>query len=132
MNLRAILTFLASTVTLRNCGNPSIDQATITSMGFFPTNPTPNQDTELWVAYDLRSEITGGTATYSYNYNGIPFSPTSEDLCSQTSCPKAVGTYNETSKSTFPSGISGKVVTKIQWTNQDSQPIWCVELTFKI
>jgi len=130
--LRGALILLAATVTLKDCGNPSSDQAAITSYGFSPANPLPDDPTELWVAYDLRSPITGGTATYSVSLNGIPFVPTVDDLCTQTACPKNVGTYNETSKSTFPSGVSGKIVSKISWTNQDNQPVWCLESTFRI
>jgi hypothetical protein len=128
--LRAIL-LLAATVSLRDCGNPTTDQAAITGFGFSPSNPNPGDPTELWVAYDLKSALTGGTATYSFTLNGLPFTPTVDDLCTQTVCPKDVGTYNETSKSTFPSGISGKIVSKIQWTNQDKQPVWCLETTFR-
>ena len=130
--LRGALILLGATVSLRDCGNPTTDQGTITGYGFSPSNPVAGDPTELWVAYDLKSNITGGSATYSVSLNGIPLTPTVDDLCTQTSCPKQVGVYNETSKSTFPSGISGKVVSKIQWKNQDSQPIWCLESTFKI
>jgi hypothetical protein len=130
MFLNKLFTIIAASVTLRDCGDVS-DQAKITGMGFYPLNPSPNQDTELWVSYDLNSIITGGTATYSYSFNGIPFSPTIEDLCTQTICPQNIGDYNETSKSTFPSGVSGKVISKIQWENQNFQPIWCLEMTFK-
>lgn len=130
--LRGALILLAATVTLRDCGNPETDQAKITGYGFSPSNPVAGEPTELWVAYDLKSAITGGTATYSISLNGIPLNPTVDDLCTQTACPKDVGFYNETSKSTFPSGISGKVVSKIQWKNQDSQPVWCLESTFRI
>ena len=129
--LRALL-LLAATVSLRDCGNPATDQAVITGFGFSPSNPNPGDPTELWVAYDLKSPLTGGTATYSFTLNGLPFSPTVDDLCTQTSCPKEVGTYNETSKSEFPSGISGKIVSKIQWANQDKKPVWCLESTFRI
>ena len=128
--LRTLL-LLAATVSLRDCGNPATDQAAITGFGFSPSNPNPGDPTELWIAYDLKSTLTGGTATYSFTLNGLPFSPTTDDLCTQTTCPKEVGTYNETSKSTFPSGISGKIVSKIQWTNQDKQPVWCLETTFR-
>jgi len=127
----AIGILLASSVSLRDCGNPNTDKATITGMGFSPNSPVAGDPTELWVSYDLKSPITGGTATYSATFNGIPFNPTVEDLCTQTSCPKAIGVYNETSKSTFPS-VSGKIVSKIQWKDQDSQPVWCLESTFKI
>ena len=129
--LRALL-LLAATVSLRDCGNPTTDQAAITGFGFSPSNPNPGDPTELWVAYDLKSALTGGTATYSFTLNGLPFTPTVDDLCTQTVCPKDVGTYNETSKSEFPSGVSGKLVSKIQWKNQDSQPVWCLESTFRI
>ncbi len=130
--LRGLVLFLAATVSLKDCGNPTTDQATITGFGFSPSNPVAGEATELWVAYDLKSPITGGSATYSVSLNGIPLSPTVDDLCTQTICPKEVGTYNETSHSTFPGGISGKVVSKIQWKNQDNQPVWCLESTFRI
>lgn len=129
--LRA-LAMLAATVTLRDCGNPDTDQAKILSMGFTPSNPIPGENTTLWVDYSLKSSITGGTATYSVSLNGIPFPPTTDDLCAQTDCPKYIGIYNETSSSDFPDGISGKVVTKIQWANQNKSPVWCVETTFRI
>lgn len=130
--LRGLLGMLAATVTLKDCGNPSTDQAVITGMGFTPSNPVGGDATELWVAYDLKSELTGGTATYSVTLNGIPFAPTVDDLCTQTSCPKIVGSYNETSNSTFPSNINGKIVSRIQWINQNSEPVWCLESTFRI
>lgn len=130
--LRGLVTLLAATVSLRDCGNPATDQATIVNMGFLPTNPVAGDSTQLWVNYDLYSNITGGTATYSVTMNGIPFNPTIDDLCTQTTCPKTIASYTEISNSTFPSGISGKIVTKIQWANQNSEPIWCLESTFKI
>jgi len=130
--LKQLFTLLASVVTVKDCGNKATDQDIITGFGFSPLSPSPGEKTELWVAYDLKSTITGGTATYTYSFNGIPFSPTVDDLCSQTKCPKDVGIYNETSNSDFPSGLSGKVITSIEWANQDYQPVWCVELTFKI
>ncbi len=130
--LRGILAFVAATVTLKDCGNPTTDQATITGYGFSPLNPSPGDPTELWVAYDLKTPITGGTASYSITLNGLPFPATVDDLCTQTVCPKEIGSYNETSKSTFPTGVSGKIISKIQWKNQDSQPVWCLQSTFQI
>jgi ML domain len=120
---------LASTVALRNCGSSS-DQATITSFGFSPENPVAGDQTDLWVAYDLKSDLTGGTATYTVNFNGIPLPATKEDLCSQTACPKAPGSFNETSSSEFPN-VSGKITSKIAWTDQNSKPVWCIEATFR-
>lgn len=130
--LRGLVTFIAASVTLRDCGNPLTDQAVITGYGFNPSDPSPGDPTELWVTYDLKSPITAGNATYSFSLNGIPFSHTVDNLCTQTECPKEIGSFNETSHSTFPSGVSGKIVSKIQWTNQDDQPVWCLETTFRI
>lgn len=128
----ALVLLLGASVSLKDCGNPSTDQAQITSMGFSPSSPVAGDETTLWVAYDLKSNLTGGNATYSVSLNGIPFTPTVDLLCTQTACPKGISFYNETSSSPFPSGISGKVVSKIQWTNQDNLPVWCVETTFRI
>ena len=130
--LRGIIALLTAAVALKDCGNPTTDQAVLTGYGFSPSNPVAGDPTELWVAYDLKSPITGGTATYSFSLNGIPFSPTVDELCTQTECPKEIGSFNETNKSTFPSGVSGKIISKIQWKNQDEQPVWCLESTFRI
>lgn len=130
--LRGLLILAGATVSLKDCGNPATDQATITSMGFTPDNPVAGDNTTLWIAYNLKTPITGGTAKYSISLNGIPFTPTTDDLCSQTLCPKEIGLYNETSNSDFPSGITGKIVSKIEWKNQNDQPVWCLESTFKI
>ena len=129
LSLVAIL--VTAAVSLKDCGQVG-DTAKITSMGFYPTNPIAGDKTELWIAYDLYSPIENGTATYSTTFNGIPFTPTIENLCTQTNCPKAVGDYNETSLSDFPSGVYGKLVSKIQWTNQDLKKVWCAEITFKV
>jgi hypothetical protein len=129
--LLRIFSLLVATVSLKDCGS-SNDIAQITSFGFDPQTPQPGDETELWVAYNLKEPVSGGLASYSYSFNGIPFSPTVEDLCTQTTCPKEIGTYNETSKSTFPSGLSGKIVSKIKWENENKEQIWCVEITMKI
>ena len=128
----ALVLLMGASVSLRDCGNPATDQAQIMSMGFSPSSPVAGDNTTLWVSYDLKSALTSGTATYSVSLNGIPFTPTVDDLCTQTSCPKDIGFYNETSSSDFPSGITGKIVSKIQWKNQDNLPVWCVETTFRI
>lgn len=134
MNLFKILFTLfagVSAVTLKDCGSSATDQAKILGMGFSPENPKAGDQTEFWVAYDLKSEIAGGKADYSVTLNYLPLPTTTDDLCTQTSCPKVPGVYNETTHGTFPD-VGGKVVSKIQWTNQDGQPIWCSEQTFKV
>lgn len=121
---------VTGTVVVTNCGGPN-DAANITSTNFLPADVSPGVATVFTVNYDLGTPITGGTATYSYSLNGIPFSPTISDLCSQTECPKLVGPQTEVSKSTFPD-VTGKIVSKIQWTDQDNRNVWCTQLNFRV
>jgi hypothetical protein len=77
--------------------------------------------------------VTDGTATYTVKLNGIPLPATVDPLCTQTICPKETGvTYNETSWSIFPSGVAGKIVSRIEWADQDAAPLWCVETTWRV
>ena len=130
--LKAILSLGAVLTTIRECPNV-VGRATVLGFDSQPTNPLPGDDVTLWVAYDLPApEITGGTARYSITYNGIPFPATVDPLCEQTACPKQVGFNNESSSSTFPSGISGKVISAIRWNDQNDDVVWCVETTWKV
>lgn len=108
-------------------------RATITSLTAVPETPVAGDNYTLSVLYDLPDPpITGGTAAYSATLNYIPVYSETYPLCEQTSCPKNVGANNETSVTTVPTGVSGKLVTKVQWTDQDGNNVWCVETTFKI
>lgn len=126
----AILSAIAGSVLVRDCGGP-YDTASITSIDFAPTNVAPGVATQLSVGYNLSVPITGGTATYTAVFNGIPLSPTVDDLCTQTVCPKAAGSNMEVSKSTFPD-VSGKILSTIEWADQENRTVWCVQLTFKV
>ena len=117
---------------MRDCGN-GLGRATVLGYGWSPQDPVPGDNVTLWVAYDLPAPaLTAGTATYSFSLNGLPFRPTVEDLCTQTSCPKEPGLYNESSWSTFPSGVSGKLVSQIAWRDLDDTLVWCVENTWRV
>lgn len=117
---------------MRDCGN-GLGRASLLSFDSVPANPVAGDNVTLWVAYDLPAPaITAGTATYSFSLNGIPFPPTVDDLCTQTTCPKEPGLYNETSSSIFPSGVSGKIVSQIAWRDPDDTLIWCVENTWRV
>jgi hypothetical protein len=128
-----VLVLLAATLSnIRDCGNGQ-GRATLVGFDSQPSSPKPGDDVNLWVAYDLSApEITGGTATYSVTYNGIPFPPTVKPLCDETACPKAVGFNNESSDSIFPSGLSGKIASTVKWNDQNDDLVWCVETTWKV
>lgn len=117
---------------LRDCGN-GLGRATLLSFDSTPAVPKAGDNVTLWVAYTFAEPaITDGTSTYSFSLNGIPFPPTVEKLCTQTTCPKQPGIYNETSWSIFPSGVSGKIVSQIAWRDPDDTLLWCVETTWKV
>ena len=130
-----MLTFLALLFgwsSVRNCGT-STDRATIVDITSNPANPVPGDNVTLAVKYAFAGEaITGGTAHYKATLNYFPVYDESFELCTQTKCPKEAGTYTEISNTLFPTGVSGKLVTTINWVDQTNTPIWCVETTWKV
>lgn len=125
---RLIKALLVGTV-VQNCGK-STDTAQFLNGSFLPESPKPGDLVTLSFAYDLLKPVTAGTAVYSVSLNGIPFN-TKEDLCTQTECPKDPGTYIEWSQSTFPQ-VSGKVVSTIQWLDQDNAEIVCIQYSVRV
>lgn len=103
--------------------------ATITSMGINPESPKPGDNSTIWVAYDLSKDVTGGTVQYSYKLNYIPITPTVVNLCDQEECPIPAGCYNASGSSTFPD-VSGRIEGKIEWFNENDEPIWCVNTIY--
>ncbi len=117
---------------MRDCGN-GLGRAPLLEFDSVPASPVPGDNVTTWIHYELAAPaITAGTATYSFSLYGIPFPPTVEDLCTQTSCPKDPGIYNETSSAIFPPGVSGKIVSQIAWRDPDDTLIWCVENTWRV
>lgn len=130
--LRALLKITAGLMTIRDCSN-GLGRAALLGFDSQPASPVAGDNVTLWVAYDLpEPAITGGTATYKFSLNGIPFTPTVDDLCTQTVCPKDTGFNNESSWSIFPSGVSGKIVSSIAWKDQNDDLVWCVETTWRV
>jgi hypothetical protein len=76
--------------------------------------------------------VTDGTAKYSISFNGIPFTPSIEDLCSQVACPLLAGPYKNSSVSVFPAGLTGKIVSKIEWFDSSPTLLLCTEITSRI
>lgn len=127
-----VIRLLLGVGSMRDCGN-GLGRAPLLAFDSVPAAPKPGDNVSTWIAYELPAPaITAGTATYSFSLNGIPFTPTVEDLCTQTICPKEPGLYNETSSSIFPSGVSGKIVAQIAWRDPDDTLIWCVENTWRV
>ncbi len=105
----------------------------INSQGFGPTPPVVGENATLWIDYTVPEGINvdSGTAKYSFSLNGIPFSPTVDDLCTQIACPQVPGTYNISSARVWQGGVSGKIVSKIQWYDAKGAELLCSQTTFR-
>lgn len=128
----AALGFASSTIT--DCGKGAT-KFLIDGLAYWPDPPVPGQNGTLSFLYtvpDGSDPITDGTAKYSLALNGIPFPATTDPLCDDVSCPIVPGTFNLTSTSEFPTGVSGKITTKIQWYDTSKTELLCVDLTVRI
>lgn len=125
--LRALL----GLTTIASCGT---GRATLLGFDSQPATPRAGDNVSLWVAYTVPAPaVTNGTATYKVTLNGIPFPATVDPLDTQTALPKDPDTpYNESSWSIFPSGVTGKIASRIQWADQDGLPLWCIETTWRV
>jgi hypothetical protein len=133
-SLLLLFAFFSTThATVADCGaGKSIFQ--IVDQGFAPEPPVADQPYDYWFYYTVPDGITvdAGTAKYSLSLNGIPFPPSTEDLCAQSSCPKVPGSYNESSKDTWPAGVSGKIVTKLEWFDANGNLLLCSQTTERV
>jgi len=128
--LFASLGLSSALATLVAC-DPTITSFKINSQGFSPSPPVAGQDSTLWIDFTVPDPlVTAGTAKYSITFNGIPFSPSTEDLCTQVVCP--IKTQNLSSTSQWPSGLSGKIISKIQWYDASGSYLLCSQLTEKV
>ena len=105
-----------------------------TSCSLLPDPVVPGKDSSITLNLEIPpgTNIDAGTAKYSFSFNGIPFAPTTEDLCSDVACPLLPGPYTNTTTSVFPSGVSGKVSTKIEWFDINGNRLLCADVTARL
>ena len=127
----AFLSPVSSTVA--DCGKGK-SKFEIQTQGFSPEPPIANQNATLWISYTIppNININAGSCKYSVNLNGIPIPSTTDDLCTQVKCPLVSGDYNLSSSSVWPPGVSGKVITKIEWYDVDKNLLLCSQTTEKV
>ena len=137
MNRIVLITLAAlasASSTITDCGKTNA-KFLIDGLAYWPDPPIPGQNGTLSFLYsvpDGTEPISDGTAKYSLTLNGIPFPASTDPLCDDVPCPVVPGTFNLTSTSEFPSGVSGKITTKIQWYDTSSTELLCVDLTVRI
>jgi hypothetical protein len=99
-----------------------------------PSPVVPGENTSLSISLSIPqgTTIDAGTSTYSINVNGIPLPATKTDLCSEVTCPLVGGLYSNTTVSVFPSGLSGKITTKMQWSDLQNVVLYCLQIVFRL
>jgi hypothetical protein len=128
--LGALVTAAAQTVQVSNCNTNSV--FTITDLSVDPIVPVKGQNITVHTIYTVPADVVSGVATYKISFNGIPFSPTVDDLCTQTPCPILAGLHDEYSSVLVPD-ISGKVIADMIWSDEASSTTYlCLRTTLKI
>lgn len=118
-----------TTFDVASCGDAS---DIMTNVEVFVDPVLPQTDYTLFVSGDMSTVVTSGTSVYDITLNGLPLSPTTNDLCtelasSNTSCPIAAEHFAAQSKGTVPA-VSGKTVIQNQWFDSDTGTrILCME-----
>jgi len=116
--------------TVNDCGaGKSI--FTLNAASLTPTDPAPGEEAKLYLEYTVPAgvTVTDGTAEYDTTWNFIPFEPTIEPLCQDIPCPLGPGQYQNTSTSTWPTGVSGLLDTQMKWLDTESNLLLCVEIS---
>jgi hypothetical protein len=120
----------STTATVKDCSSGT-SEFTVRSLDFSPSAPVPGENGTLLSVYEVPVQVDGGKTRYSCTLNGLPVYDETTDLCSQTTCPIAVGTHSDTSISPVPSA-SGKVVCKIDWRDEEDTQLLCIQMTLQL
>ena len=121
----------------KDCGESSW-HATNLAVTIVPANPQPGDAYTYTASYDLDETITGGSESMKVTLRGIPVSSSTKDLCTEltgtdTPCPIAAGHITSVTKGTIPADApSGALSATAKWTDQNGEPVLCIDLTFDL
>ena len=114
----------SSVTSISSCGT---GQFSLTTLQLTPDPPVVGQNVTMTVGFtNPGPTISAGTAKYSINYNGIPYSST-EDLCTQVVCPIEIGQRTEVSSQLWDGSLSGKISSQITWSALDGTLLACIQ-----
>ena len=124
--------FAVANSSITDCG-AGTSLFTITELAMDPpTTVSPGQNVSLTLKYNVPVEVDGGKVLTSLSLNGIPFAPSEGDLCQSAPCPLLPGDHDGSSWYLFPSGVSGKIGTKITWQdNTTGQVYLCINAVLR-
>lgn len=127
----ATLMVTGAIASITDCDPTSVFRPT--KLALNPDPPVRGQPVMMTVELNNPgAPVTDGTVTTSVTLNGIPFSPSTESLCENTVCPIVTGWNDKSATSTWPSTVSGKVVSKSQWFGTDGKSLLCVQTSVKV
>ena len=119
--------------TLKDCSSgTSLFQ--VNSMALVPPNPSPGDNTSFTLDYTVpyNTTVTDGSARYEVTYNFIPLTPTIQPLCQNIPCPLGAGRYVNTTYSTWPTGLSGTIMSRMKWLDPAGTLLLCTEISGKV
>ena len=119
----------------KNCGSDN-DHAKDLKITF-TQNPVPGEPYSYTTSYELDETVTGGKVTTKFFLNGIPISTTTGDLCEtlkggETPCPLEQGKITSHNTGEVPKGLFGTYGGQTSWTDQNGDPILCIDITLKL
>jgi hypothetical protein len=131
-----LFTLLLSTVAFTQASIKDCDlssQFKLTDLALYPDPPKRDEQVYMTVIFNNPGpEITDGKVTTSVTLNGIPFTPDVKPLCENTDCPLMVGINNRSTMSVWPSTVSGKVNSKIQWVDTNGKSLLCIQTSVAV
>lgn len=130
LSMMAVYATAQNSVQVSNCDPNSV--FTVVDLSVSPTVPVKNENITVHTVYTVPAEVSAGTSSFSCSFNGIPFTPTVDDLCKETGCPISVGNHDEYSSVTVPD-IGGKIVCDMKWMDSDQSVSYlCLRTTLKL
>jgi hypothetical protein len=123
-----------SHATITDCGL-SKSLFKLNAAGFWPDPAVKNDNSTVSLDFTVPEGVTinEGTVRYSLTYNFIPLSPSVEPLCpNNIECPIVPGTFNKSTSSIFPSGVSGTMVIKSEWFGPTNNLLLCYQIRTKV
>lgn len=119
--------------TVRSCSSSGA-LFKITELHLDPAAPSPGQEVALTLSYEVPEGIlvTDGTSSFEATFNFIPLTPTLQPLCEDVACPITSGAKTNTTRSIWPSGVTGSFTTKMHWNLLTGDELLCVEIGGKL
>jgi hypothetical protein len=131
MLLRLLALLGAAAAAITDCDTSSVFRPT--ELSLVPDPPVRGQTVLMTVKFNNPGpEITDGKVVTSITLNGLPLTPSTDSLCANTQCPLVIGPNDRTATSTWPTTVSGKVVSKSQWFSPAGQSLLCVQTNVRV